>query len=97
MTRHPQPRHRHTRAQVREARARRRAQVAERLRWRGETVPPVPYHWAAPADWWPALLHRVHTRDRHPCSCLFCGNARRHSGPPMQERRLALRDLADLQ
>jgi len=24
-----------------------------------------------------------------PCSCLMCGNARRHSGNTMQERRIA--------
>jgi len=58
MTRHPQPRHRHTRAQVREA------------------------------------LVRRPRRDRTPCSCYRCGNARRHSGPPLQERRLALRDAS---
>ena len=25
---------------------------------------------------------------RAPCSCIICGNARKHRGPPIQERRL---------
>ncbi len=32
-----------------------------------------------------------------PCSCLMCGNARKHSGPTMQERRAELAERDDEQ
>jgi hypothetical protein len=34
----------------------------------------------------PKMLARV-VNTKNPCSCLMCGNARRHAGDTMQERR----------
>ena len=40
-----------------------------------------------------ARLGRKFRDLRQPCSCWMCGNARRHSGPTIQERREAPADV----
>ena len=47
------------------------------------------FHWGRDLSREPGSLPRVVNTPK-PCSCLLCGNARRHAGPTMQERRAML-------
>ena len=46
------------------------------------------FHWGRDLSGEPEVLARA-VDTPTPCSCLMCGNARRRSGPTMQERRAA--------
>lgn len=47
------------------------------------------FHWGRDLSREPKYL-AVAVDTPTPCSCLMCGNARRHSGPTLQERRAEL-------
>lgn len=44
------------------------------------------YYWGRDMKNEPKYLAQV-VNTPHPCSCLFCGNERKHSGKTMQERK----------
>jgi hypothetical protein len=47
------------------------------------------FYWGRDLGKEPKRLARV-VNTKKPCSCIMCGNARKHSGPPRQERRFAM-------
>ena len=82
---------RHTRAQVRAAAKKHRNRRAERMKWRGDFIPPPPYHLASPESWWEDILRRLQWKDRKPCSCWVCGLQRHGGKPSAQDLRDRLR------
>ena len=52
------------------------------------------FHWGRDLSGEPKRLAQAVDTPK-PCSCMMCGNARKHAGPTMQERRAELAEHDD--